>query len=82
MKSPIKLISSIFFLFASAIVCPAQTVTAAPTPADKAEQILQRAIAAVGGDRYLAVKTVTGRGYFTDFKDGVSGIPVRFVDYI
>ena len=48
----------------------------------KAEQILQRAIQAVGGDRYLAVRTLIGRGFFTDYKDGVPGIPTKFVDYI
>jgi hypothetical protein len=48
----------------------------------KAEQILQRAIQAVGGDRYLAVHTLIGRGFFIDYKDGVPGIPTRFVDYI
>ena len=36
----------------------------------------------MGGDRYLNVKTVIGRGFFTDYKDGVSGIPLKFVDYI
>ena len=36
----------------------------------------------MGGDHYLNVKTVIGRGNFTDYKDGVSGIPLRFVDYI
>ena len=49
---------------------------------DKAEQILQRAIQALGGDRYLAVRTLIGRGFFTDYKDGAPGIPVKFVDYI
>ena len=48
----------------------------------KAEQILQRAIQAVGGDRYFAVHTLIGRGFFTDYKDGVPGIPTKFVDYI
>jgi hypothetical protein len=49
---------------------------------DKAAAIVQKALQAMGGDRYLNVKTVIGRGFFTDFKDGVSGIPLRFVDYI
>jgi hypothetical protein len=49
---------------------------------DKAEQIVQRAIKAVGGDRYLAVRTLIGRGFFTDYKDGVPGIPTKFVDYL
>src|SRR5205085_10100741 len=62
-------------------VCLAQAEK--PVNADaKAEQIVQRALQAMGGDRYLQVRTVTGRGLFTDFKDGVSQIPMKFVDYI
>ena len=49
---------------------------------DKAEQIVQRGLQAVGGEPYLAVRTLIGRGFFTDYKDGVPGIPTRFVDYI
>jgi hypothetical protein len=60
----------------------AQDEKSAPAPNEKAEQILQRALKVVGGDRYLQVKTQTGRGFFTDFHDGVSGIPSKFVDYI
>ncbi len=60
----------------------AQTETSKTTPDDKAQQILQRAIQAVGGERYLNVKTLIGHGFFTDYKDGVSGIPLKFVDYI
>src|SRR5476649_946484 len=80
-KSPSKIISAILFVLIAAAWCAAQT-TSTPTAGDKAEKIVQRAIEVLGGDRYLAVKTVTGRGFFTDYKDGVSGIPVRFVDYI
>jgi hypothetical protein len=80
MKSPVKPSLLILFVLIAAAWCAAQTVT---LPADdKAEKIVQRAIEVLGGDRYLAVKTVTGRGFFTDYKDGVSGIPTRFVDYI
>ncbi len=79
-KSPVKLISVIVFLLITSAWCAAQT--ASTQPDDKAEKIVKRAIEVLGGDRYLAVKTVTGRGFFTDYKDGVSGIPVRFVDYI
>src|SRR2546421_10921891 len=61
----------------------AQTENPSPNPTEnKAEKIVQKALQAMGGDRYLNVKTVIGRGFFTDFKDGVSGIPLRFVDYI
>ena len=82
-NSPSKLISLILFLLFAAASCAAQTSAApAASPDDKAEKIVQRGIQAVGGDRYLSLKTVTGHGFFTDYKDGVSGIPVRFVDYI
>lgn len=50
--------------------------------ADKAEGILKRAIEALGGASYLSVRTLIGRGQFTPYKDGVSGIPVAFIDYI
>lgn len=83
MVSPIRFTSSILFLLIGALVCLAQANNAAaPKADDKAEKIVQRGIQAVGGDHYLQVKTVAGRGFFTDYKDGVSGIPVRFVDYI
>lgn len=66
---------------AFAPLCFAQSEKASTTD-DKAEQIVQGALKAVGGDRYLQVKTQIGRGFFTDFRDGVSGIPSKFVDYI
>jgi hypothetical protein len=63
----------------------AQTNTAAPLPTapdPKAEAIVNRAIKVLGGSSYLNVKTVVGRGFFTSFKDGISQIPARFLDYI
>src|ERR1044071_6805702 len=60
----------------------AQTETPATSNDDKAEQIIQRALQVVGGHRYVQVKTVIGRGLFTDYHDGVSGIPMKFIDYI
>jgi len=57
-----------------------------PTPPltndPKAEQILERALKALGGDAYANVRSTTSRGYYTLFKDGVSGLPMTFVDYI
>src|ERR1700687_1257327 len=81
MKSPVKLISLVLFVLIAPAWCAAQATNTPPAD-DKAEKVVQRAIGVLGGDRYLAVKTVTGRGFFTDYQDGVSGIPVRFVDYI
>jgi hypothetical protein len=57
----------------------------AQTPAsndDKPQQIIDHAIQALGGEKYLNVQTVIGKGFYTSFKDGVSQIPARFTDYI
>jgi hypothetical protein len=67
---------------------PQPTPTPTPQPQQskemeaKAEQILQRAVEALGGPSYLKVSTLTSRGQITPFKDGVSGIPTAFTDYI
>ncbi len=72
----------------------AQEENATPTPTPevavkpsaeniaKAEQIVARAVEAIGGSNYLNVKTVLGRGYYTGFLDGVPQLPAKFVDYI
>src|SRR5882724_3471061 len=80
------------FLAIGLLPISAQTTTAAaqttsvaaqPTAADqKAEAIVARAIEVLGGNSYLNVKTVVGRGFFTAFSDGMSQIPTRFLDYI
>jgi hypothetical protein len=49
---------------------------------EKSEAIVQKAIQRLGGERYLSVKTVTGRGNLTAMKEGESGVPSPFVDYI
>src|SRR2546430_1328957 len=71
-----------FLLFASASFSAAQSEKPSLTDDEKAQQIVQRAIKTVGCDRYLQIKTVIGRGFFTDYKDGVSQIPSKFVDYV
>lgn len=63
----------------------AQTTTKAPastSPDAKAEAVVTRAIEVLGGNSYLNVKTVVGRGFFTAFHEGISQIPARFLDYI
>ena len=75
-------LAAVILLLAVPPLTLAQDEKPAPAPSEKAEQILQRALKAMGGDRYLQVKTQIGRGLFTEFHDGVSGIPSKFVDYI
>src|SRR5829696_3700250 len=55
------------------------------TPAsidDKSQQVIDHAIEALGGANYLNVQTVTGKGFYTTFRDGMSQLPARFLDYI
>ena len=49
---------------------------------EKSQQIIDHAIEVLGGQKYLGVQTVTGKGFYTSFKDGMSQIPARFLDYI
>jgi len=77
-----KVTVALIGILLSVIPCLAQSDTAAKAGDEKAEQIVQKAIQAIGGDAYLNVKTVIGRGFYTVYHDGVSGVPLRFVDYI
>jgi hypothetical protein len=56
--------------------------TTTPPTDEKAEQIIKSAIEAIGGSAYLNVRSLVGRGLFTQYRDGQSGIPSTFVDYI
>lgn len=55
---------------------------AAPKTDEKAEEVLRRAVEAMGGRAYLDVRTVVSRGYYTPYKDGVATVPIRFEDYL
>ena len=75
-----------FFLSSSAL---AQTPTPSPLPSipagttdEKSQQIINHAIEVLGGPTYLNLRTVTGKGFFTAFSEGVSQIPAKFLDYI
>ena len=76
-----KLVFALLF-FLSATTAFAQPGQPAVSDEEKVQQIIQRAINKLGGDRYLQVKTVIGRGLFTNFADGISQIPAKFVDYV
>jgi len=66
---------------ASGFTAWGQTKPAEPTD-EKAEQIVQRAIEVMGGSTYLNIHSSIGRGVFTAYKEGQSGLPSTFVDYI
>ncbi len=36
----------------------------------------------MGGSKYLNINTVVGKGFYTSYRDGISQIPAKFLDYI
>lgn len=60
----------------------AQNIAPNDNKTEKAEEIVQKALAAMGGAAYLNVKTVTGRGQFTAFNDKGTSLPSSFVDFV
>src|SRR5215510_7459056 len=61
----------------------AQTPTPPSVSVDeKSQQIIDHAIEVVGGRKYVGVQTSIGKGFYTAFKDGISQLPARFLDYI
>lgn len=69
-------------LFCSGVNAQTNPAQDAVNLEQKSEDIIKRAIDAIGGASYLNVHTVIGKGLFTPFRDGVSQVPVRFLDYI
>jgi hypothetical protein len=61
---------------------PQASQPAAPEIEEKEEKILAQAVVALGGSTYLNVRSSVGRGLFTPYRDGVSGLPSTFVDYM
>jgi len=58
-------------------------LTQTPASVDqKSQEIIDRAIETLGGEKYLNVQTVIGKGFYTTYRDGISQIPARFLDYI
>src|SRR5215204_4500685 len=78
--SSIKQIEMILLLILSLLM--AQTPAPSTSVDQKSQEIIDRAIETLGGQKYLGVQTVIGKGFYTTFKDGVSQIPARFLDYI
>ena len=49
---------------------------------EKAQAVVARAVEAMGGPAFLGVRTVVSKGYYTPFREGQSGIPDPFRDYL
>ena len=48
----------------------------------KSQEIIDKAVEAMGGSKYLDIHTVVGKGFYTSYRDGMSQIPAKFLDYI
>lgn len=59
-----------------------QTPASSASVDEKSQEIINHAIESLGGQKYLGVQTIIGKGFYTTFKDGMSQIPARFLDYI
>jgi hypothetical protein len=57
-------------------------VPATQTVDEKADAILKRAVEALGGAAYLNIKSVVGRGFFSQIAGGVAVPPQTFTDYL
>lgn len=60
----------------------AQTPAPASSVDEKSQQIMDRAVEVMGGQKYLSIETVFGKGFYTTYRDGISQLPARFLDYI
>jgi len=56
--------------------------TSAPKADEKALAVTARAVEALGGPAYVGVRSTISQGYFTQFREGLGGIPVSFRDYM
>jgi hypothetical protein len=81
---PRHFLVALILLILPCLPVSAQEKPAAPAVENtaKAEAVVNRAVEVLGGNAYLNVKTVVGRGFYTTFADGISQIPSRFLDYI
>ena len=81
MNPPLKLFSAVFSALIACASSFGQAGNSQPSD-DKAEKIVQKAVQAVGGEAYVKLQTIIGRGLFTEYRNGVPGLPTHFLDYI
>ena len=55
---------------------------ASPSIDEKSQAIINRAIEVVGGQTYLNVQTVIGKGFYSEFKENAPLPPIKFLDYL
>ena len=82
---PRSLIALILLCVASCVSVRAQETQTQPVSVsvdEKSQLIIEKAVQSLGGQSYLNVSTVIGRGFYTAFNQGTTQIPAKFVDYL
>ena len=77
-----KLISLLIVSSTFALIAHAQASSSEVSVDEKSQQIIDQAVKAMGGQAYLNINTVIGKGFFTSYAQGMSQIPAKFLDYI
>jgi hypothetical protein len=72
----------IFLLILSLLFAQQPASTQSSSIDEKSQAIVDRAVEVMGGSKYLNVQTVIGKGFYTSYRDGMSQIPAKFLDYI
>ncbi|HEV8134451.1 MAG TPA: hypothetical protein VGP85_07240 [Pyrinomonadaceae bacterium] len=78
----LKVISLLVLSTSFALTVLAQASPSEVSVDEKSQQIIDKAVEAMGGQAYLNVSTTIGKGFFTSYAQGVSQIPAKFLDYI
>jgi hypothetical protein len=85
MKSPRVIVALLIVTLSlvSAVSAQQTTASAPENPIDeKSQQIIDKAVEVLGGQAYLSLKSVVGKGFFSPFHEGAAMPPSRFLDYI
>ncbi|HLG14240.1 MAG TPA: hypothetical protein VJH03_07020 [Blastocatellia bacterium] len=82
MKNVSNLLSTVFAVCCLLAGGAAASAQDAGDDAAKAESLIRDAIKARGGDAYLGIRTLIGRGQYNHFEKGVSVPPQGFIDYV
>lgn len=78
----VKRLHLVNFVILSVFLLLVVPTSKAQTVDEKSQAIINKALEVVGGQTYLNVQNVVGRGFYSEFKENVPQVPLKFVDYL